>query len=289
VLELVEIEVRELLQEFGYDANSTPIICGSALQTLNGDDGIYGRPAVLKLAETIDSYIKVPERNLTAPFKMPIESAMSVPGRGTVLIGTLAEGIMRVGDHADIKGFDRALSSQITDLQVFKKSVKEVKAGENVGVLVRSLKQDAIKRGMFLLAKDNNAPFTNFIEAQVYALQPSEGGRTKPIMTNYIQTMFVSLWHLDACIQLPEGTSMVMPGETLKVNVLLSRAMVITEGDKFTFRENSALTVSGIVTKILPMSKQVLPGFNFVIQKPVKISTANTAVTNKRAKAKKAK
>ncbi|KAH3842979.1 hypothetical protein DPMN_116485 [Dreissena polymorpha] len=285
MLELVELEIRDLLEEFGYDSINTPVICGSALATLNGDEGKYGKPSVRKLTETVDSYIKVPKRNVDAPFKMPVESALSVPGRGTVLIGTISEGKVKTGDAMELLGFDKKIQTNIIDLQVFKKSVPECKAGENVGVLARGVKTDDVRRGMFLV-KPNSKKLTNYFEAQVYALKPTEGGRTKPILNNYMQPMFMSLWNLEACVQFHANTPMIMPGETQKVNILLSKSMVVTEGDKFTIRENTTV-LSGIITQALPMSEQSIVGFNKLRPIQMKIASGNSAVIAKREKNKK--
>ncbi|WAR00531.1 EFTU-like protein [Mya arenaria] len=285
MLELVELEIRDLLEEFGYDSLNTPVICGSALTTLNGDEGKFGKQAIKMLTETIDSYIKIPERNLTAPFRMPVESALSVPGRGTVVIGTLAEGVLKSGETAQLLGFDKKINTTITDLQVFKKSVPQCNAGENVGVLLKSIRQEQVRRGMYLV-KDGSAKMSNLVEAQIYVLKASEGGRVKPVLNSYIQQMYMSIWHMESCIQLHEGTSMVMPGETLKTNILLAKDMVVNEGQKFTIRENNVSTITGIITKVLPHSEQTIPGFNFVRPLQVKISTGNTAVTNRRQKQK---
>ncbi|XP_045156687.2 elongation factor Tu, mitochondrial-like isoform X2 [Mercenaria mercenaria] len=283
MLELVELEVRELLEEFGYDSEETPVICGSALEALQGKDTKYGKGAILKLADTIDTYIQVPERDLEAPFFLPVESSVSVPGRGTVLIGTLLRGVLRRGAEAHLLGHDNFFKTSASDLQVFNKSVPECKAGENVGVLIRGIKNDVIKRGMALCAPDSQVQ-SNFVEAQIYVLTKGEGGRSKPLMNNYTQNLFSSIWNIDSMVRFLPDTEMVMPGETAKVNILFRRSMVVREGQKFTVRENALTTISGIVTQVLPISDIEIKGFNYRPPAAMKIESGSRVVQARRGK-----
>lgn len=284
MIEIVEIEVRELLEEYGFDATNTPVVAGSALKTLEGDQGKYGKPAIMKLLEMVDTYIKVPQRNIDGPFFMPIESAVSVMGRGTVLIGTLKQGTLKKNDECELLGFNNKISTGIQDLQVFNKSVPEVKAGENVGVLVKAVKQELVKRGMNL-CKPGSFTQTNYLEAQIYVLTSGEGGRSKPIMVNYSQIFLYNIWNIEGKIlEFSDGAEMLMPGETTKVKILLRKKMVIEEGGKFTLRENKQTTISGIITKVLPVNDIEIPGFNYRQPVSMKVEGSVTAAARKKMK-----
>lgn len=283
MLELVELEVRDLLEEFGYDSVGTPIIPGSALEALQDKDTKYGKQSIWKLANTIDTYIDVPKRDLDAPFFMPIESSLSVQGRGTVLIGTLARGTLKKGGEAHLLGYNNFFKTVASDLQVFNKSVPECKAGDNVGILVRGIKTEFIKRGMALCAPDSQIQ-SNFFEAQIYVLTKNEGGRSKPLINDYMQSMFSSIWNIESMVRFLPDTEMIMPGETSKVNILLRKSMVLKEGQKFTIRENYLTTISGIVTKVLPGSDLEIKGFNFIAPKPIKIESGSSVVQARRRK-----
>lgn len=289
MLEIVEMEVRELLQEFGFDSENTPVIHGSALKALQGDDGKHGKEAIKKLLDNIDKYIKVPERELTGPFFLPVESSVGVQGRGTVLIGTLQKGVIKRGDECELMGYGNKFQTNIQDLQVFNKSVPEVKAGENVGVLVKSVKQDFVKRGM-VLSPSGHCTQTNFIEAQIYVQTSGEGGRSKPILLNYSQLFLYNIWSMEAQIlEFPEGTEMLMPGETSKVKMLFRKPMVVEEGKKFTIRENKLTAISGIITKVLPHNDIEIHGFNYRPPPTMQIIGAVTARARKQQKEKQLK
>jgi elongation factor Tu len=283
MLELVELEVRDLLREFGYDSEGTPVIAGSALDALKGNNTKFGKETIMKLANTIDTYIDVPKRDFEAPFLLPVESSVTVPGRGTVLIGTLTCGVLKKGQDAHLLGYNNFFKTTVSDLQVFNKSVQESKAGDNVGVLVRGIKNDFIKRGMALCAPDSQIQ-SNFFEAQIYVLMKNEGGRSKPLMNNYKQNMFSSIWSIEAMVQLLPDTEMIMPGETAKINVLLRKSMVIREGQKFTIRENYLTTISGIVTQVLPNSNLEVKGFNYKPPQTMKIESGSRVVQARRKK-----
>lgn len=287
MVEIVELEVRDLLEEYGFDSKETPVVAGSALKALQGDEGKYGTPSIVKLVQEIDKYIKVPERKLDASFFLPVESAVGVQGRGTVLIGTLKQGTIKKGDVCELLGWGNRISTNVLDIQVFNKSVPEVKAGENVGVLVKSVRQDIVKRGMYLCQSEKYSQ-TNYLEAQIYVLTAAEGGRSKPIMVNYSQLFMYNIWNLEGRIlEMPENTDMIMPGETVKVKILLRKSMVVEEGVTFTIRENNQTTISGIVTQVLPMNNIEIPGFNYRLPPKMAVVGAVTAAQKRKQKAKK--
>lgn len=189
VLELVELEIRELLEDFGFDGANAPVIFGSALDALNGKDTEIGEQSVHKLLNTLDEYIPDPKRDLKSPFLVPIDNAFSVPGRGTVVVGTLSQGVVKKNDQAELLGFDQQFKTVVSDIQVFKKSVPQAIAGENVGILLRGLKLKDVERGM-LLSAPGNQTLSNRFRGNVYFLSKSEGGRSKPIVSKYCQQLF---------------------------------------------------------------------------------------------------
>ncbi|XP_015598664.1 uncharacterized protein LOC107269390 isoform X2 [Cephus cinctus] len=269
VLELVEIETRELLCDFGFDGINIPVIYGSALLALRGDTSEYGVPSVKKLLDAIDTYIPTPTRDYTSPFLLPIDNAFSVPGRGTVVVGTIKRGIVKKNMDANLLGFDESINTTISDIHIFKKSVTEAVAGENVGVLLRGIKIDRIRKGM-LVCKAKSMMASNHYEAQIYLLSSSEGGRHRPMRpTGYCQPLYSTTWNV-LCrldLMLPEGTNMLMPGEHVTTKLTLLRSMPMMEGQSFTIRENKCTVATGMVTKILPpinvdkrkLNKAILP------------------------------
>ncbi|KAJ3649729.1 hypothetical protein Zmor_021454 [Zophobas morio] len=251
VLELVEIEVRELLDEFGFDSEKSPFVCGSALKALNGEDTEIGEKSIRKLLDVLDEYIPVPERDFMSPFMVPIDNMFLVPGRGTVVVGTIFRGIVKKNAVSELVGFDTKIKTSIGDLQVFKKSVPEAKAGENVGILLRNIKVKDIERGM-LLCEMNSVKLSNRFTASVYFLSKSEGGRSKPITGKYIQQLFSKTWSIACRVDLDAGVEMIMPGEHGKVYLTLLCKMVMTPGQCFTIRENKITVATGIITETLP-------------------------------------
>ena len=186
MLELVEIEARELLEEYGFDSQNTAIVAGSALMALNGDKPDIGKESILKLMEAIDSTIPTPKRDLSGPFYMPVESSVSVPGRGTVAVGTVAQGVLEKGQEVELLGHGNSIKTAASDIHIFRKSVPQCAAGDNIGVLLRGVKSELVQRGMFLSEPGYMKQFDTF-EAQVYVLTKAEGGRSKPVMDQYIQ------------------------------------------------------------------------------------------------------
>ncbi|KAK6979463.1 elongation factor Tu mitochondrial [Biomphalaria glabrata] len=261
MVELVELEMRDLLTEFGFDGQSCPVIYGSALQALKGENPSLGKNKIVELLDVIDKFIPTPQRNINEPFYMPIEKLLSVPGRGTVAIGTIKRGIIKKGDAAEIIGYGNEIKTVITDLHIFGKSVKECIAGENIGALLRNVKDETLLRGMIL-----GAPKTliqrNAVKAHLYLLKKQEGGRERPITNNYIQMMYSNTWNISSCVRLPENVTMLMPGEASQAEILMRLPMVVAPGQRFTIRENNLTTITGMITDILPDSEIKLKGFN---------------------------
>ncbi|KAG7154612.1 elongation factor Tu 2-like [Homarus americanus] len=251
VLELVELEVRELLEDFGFDGINTPFVNGSALLALQGDQGVYGEKSILKLVKALDEYISIPTRDLKSPFLLPIDNYFSVPGRGSVVTGTLKQGIIRKGEEAELLGFDRRIKTVVTDLQVFKKSVPRVEAGQNLGALLRGVRLEVLSRGMTLCALDSQK-YGNRFEAALYLLSRGEGGRSRPVTSQYIQQLYSNTWNVTCRVDLPEGVDMLMPGDHGTVLVTLQERMVMAPNQPFTVRENNVTVATGIITKVSP-------------------------------------
>ncbi|ESO89971.1 hypothetical protein LOTGIDRAFT_124308 [Lottia gigantea] len=285
LLELVELEIRLLLTEFGFDGDKIPVVCGSALEALQGEDTEYGKKAILKLMETVDTHVTTPARNLDEPFFLPIEGSVTVQGRGTVGIGTLTRGTILKGDPAVLLGYGKEMKTFISDIQIFQDSVPKAYAGDNVGVLMRQINKKLVSRGMFLCKPDSIKQWNHF-EAQIYVLLNSEGGRSKPLLKEYIQLMYSKTWNMACCVRLPEGVTMVMPGDTTIVNIVLRRPMVVYEGQRFTVRENQLTTITGVVTKTLSPSDLQMTGFNVQLTKAPEMQT-NASVVMKRKRTKK--
>lgn len=247
MLDLVEIEIRELLCDFGFDGGNCPIIRGSALRALEGDQSEIGEPSIHKLMQAIDSYIPTPTRDYTSPLIMPIDNFFTVPGRGSVIVGTIKQGTMTKNDEIELLGFDQEIKSTISDIQVFKKSVYKAKAGENVGVLLRSIKVNQIQRGMLLVAKGSQV-LSNHYDASMYLLTKGEGGRKHPLCSKYIQQLFSNTWNISTRIDVPND-SMIMPGEHGNVRLTLLRKMIMNNGQPFTIRELGMTVATGIITK----------------------------------------
>ncbi|KAK8376409.1 hypothetical protein O3P69_009805 [Scylla paramamosain] len=250
-LELVEIEMRELLDHFGFDGSDAPFVYGSALLALGGDEGPLGEQSILKLLEVMDTYLTPPTRDLTSPFLLPLDNYFSVPGRGSVVTGTLKQGVLRRGADAELLGFDRRIKTVATDVQVFRKKVESAKAGENVGVLLRGVRIEALARGMSLCALGSKK-YVNRFESTIYFLTSGEGGRRRPITSAYIQQIFSNTWNITCRIDLPAGVAMIMPGEHNTVEVTLLQRMVLSLGQSFTIRENNVTVATGMVTRLLP-------------------------------------
>jgi len=249
LLELVEMEVRELLDFYEFDGDETPIIRGSALAAAQGTDNILGRDAVLKLMQTIDETIPEPTRDLDKPFLMPVEDVFSISGRGTVVTGKVEQGKLNVGDELELIGYGQDLKTTCTGVEMFKKLLDYGMAGDNIGALLRGAKRDDIRRGQVLSAPGSVKTGKKF-EAEVYALNKDEGGRHTPFMTNYRPQFFFRTADVTGDIKLRDGTEMVMPGDNSTLDVELITPIPLETGLRFNMREGGHTVGTGIVTKI---------------------------------------
>ncbi|XP_038218225.1 elongation factor Tu-like [Zerene cesonia] len=250
VLELVELEMRDMISDFGYDGSHVPMVKGSALKALNDDPSDIGVPSIKKLLDTIDNYVPTIVRDLESPFLMPIDNAFTVPGRGTVVVGTIKRGVMKKNDNAELMGFGLNVKTSLSDIQIFRQSVQEALAGDNVGALLRGLKLKAVETGMLLCAAGSVA-MSNHFKAKVYFLSRSEGGRKKPVFSKYSQQMYSGTWNIACRIDLEPTMDMLMPGDHAEVYLTLLEGMVMTTGQPFTIRENNVTVATGIVTETL--------------------------------------
>ena len=250
LLELVEMEVRELLDQYDFPGDDTPIIIGSALKALEGDTSDIGMPAVQKLIETLDSYIPEPERAIDQAFLMPIEDVFSISGRGTVVTGRIERGIINVGDEIEIVGIKDTTKTTCTGVEMFRKLLDEGRAGENVGVLLRGTKRDEVERGQVLAKPGSINPHTKF-ECEVYVLSKDEGGRHTPFFKGYRPQFYFRTTDVTGACELPSGTEMVMPGDNVKLSVELICPIAMEEGLRFAIREGGRTVGAGVVSKIL--------------------------------------
>ena len=251
LLELVEMEVRELLDKYDFPGDDTPIITGSALMALEGrDDNGMGTTAVKKLVETLDSYIPEPERAIDGAFLMPIEDVFSISGRGTVVTGRVERGIVKVGEELEIIGIRDTSKTVCTGVEMFRKLLDEGRAGENIGVLLRGTKRDDVERGQVLAKPGSIQPHTMF-EAEVYVLSKDEGGRHTPFFKGYRPQFYFRTTDVTGACELPEGVEMVMPGDNIQMNVTLIAPIAMEEGLRFAIREGGRTVGAGVVAKIL--------------------------------------
>jgi elongation factor Tu len=250
LLELVEMEVRELLSLYQFPGDDTPIIVGSALKALEGDESEIGVPAVLKLVAAMDEYIPTPERPVDGAFLMPIEDVFSISGRGTVVTGRIERGIVKVGDEVEIVGIRDTQKTTVTGVEMFRKLLDQGQAGDNVGVLVRGTKRDDVERGQVLCKPGSIKPHTQF-EAEVYVLSKEEGGRHTPFFNGYRPQFYFRTTDVTGAVELPEGVEMVMPGDNIKVVVQLINPIAMEEGLRFAIREGGRTVGAGVVSKVL--------------------------------------
>jgi len=251
LLELVEMEVRELLDKYEFPGDDTPIIIGSALMALEGkDDNEMGTSAVKKLVETLDEYIPEPERAIDQPFLMPIEDVFSISGRGTVVTGRVERGIIKVGEEIEIVGIKDTTKTTCTGVEMFRKLLDEGRAGENVGVLLRGTKREEVERGQVLCKPGTIKPHTKF-EAEVYVLSKDEGGRHTPFFKGYRPQFYFRTTDVTGACELPEGTEMVMPGDNISMKVSLIAPIAMEEGLRFAIREGGRTVGAGVVSKII--------------------------------------
>ena len=250
LVELVEMEVRELLDQYEFPGDDTPIIIGSALKALEGDTSEIGSQAIQKLVETLDEYIPQPDRDVDQPFLMPIEDVFSISGRGTVVTGRIERGIVKVGDEMEIVGIKDTDTTTCTGVEMFRKLLDEGRAGENVGVLLRGTKRDDVERGQVLAVPGTINPHTKF-EAQVYVLTKDEGGRHTPFFKGYKPQFYFRTTDVTGAVQLPDGVEMVMPGDDIDMKVELIAPIAMEDGLRFAIREGGRTVGAGVVTKII--------------------------------------
>jgi elongation factor Tu len=251
MLELVEMELRELLGMYEFPADDTPIIPGSALMALNGEDeNGLGTTAVKKLIETLDSYIPEPVRAIDQPFLMPVEDVFSISGRGTVVTGRVERGVVKVGEEIQIIGITDTQKSTCTGVEMFRKLLDEGRAGENVGVLLRGTKRDDVQRGQVLCKPNSVTPHTKFV-AEVYVLSKDEGGRHTPFFKGYRPQFYFRTTDVTGACELPEGVEMVMPGDNIQMSVTLIHPIAMEEGLRFAIREGGRTVGAGVVAKII--------------------------------------
>ena len=250
LLELVEMEVRELLDTFDFPGDDTPIIIGSALKALEGDESEQGIGSVEKLVEALDSYVPVPEREIDRPYLMPIEDVFSISGRGTVVTGRIERGVVKVGEEVEIVGIKETEKTVCTGVEMFRKLLDEGRAGENVGVLLRGTKREEVERGQVLAAPGSITPHTKF-EAEVYILTKEEGGRHTPFFKGYRPQFYFRTTDVTGNVELPGDVEMVMPGDNIKMNVKLIAPIAMDDGLRFAIREGGRTVGAGVVSKII--------------------------------------
>lgn len=250
LVDLVEEEIRELLTKYNFDGKNTPIVRGSALKALQGDDSELGAKSIEKLMDAVDSWVPTPVRSTDKPFLMSIEDVFSISGRGTVVTGRVDQGIAKIGDEVEIVGFRDTTKTTITGLEMFNKELKETQPGDNVGVLLRGTKKEEVERGQVLAKPGTITPHKKF-EAQVLVLKKEEGGRHSPFFTGYRPQFYFRTTDVTGSIALPAGREMVMPGDDVKLTVELVSKVAMDEGLKFAIREGGRTVGAGVVTKIL--------------------------------------
>jgi elongation factor Tu len=250
LLELVEMEVRELLSKYDFPGDDVPIIKGSALKALEGDKSDLGEGAIMKLAEALDTYIPTPERAIDGAFLMPIEDVFSISGRGTVVTGRVERGIVKVGEEIEIVGIKDTIKTTCTGVEMFRKLLDQGQAGDNVGVLLRGTKREEVERGQVLAKPGSIKPHTKF-ECEVYVLSKEEGGRHTPFFNNYRPQFYFRTTDVTGSVELPSGTEMVMPGDNVKMVVTLINPIAMEQGLRFAIREGGRTVGAGVVAKVI--------------------------------------
>ena len=249
LMELVEMEVRELLSKYEFPGDDTPIIMGSALKALEGDQSDIGVPAILKLVDALDAWIPEPERDVDKTFLMPVEDVFSISGRGTVVTGRIERGVIKVGEEVEIVGIRLTTKTTVTGVEMFRKLLDEGHAGDNAGILLRGTKRDDVERGQVLAKPGSIQPHTSF-EAEVYVLSKDEGGRHTPFFKGYRPQFYFRTTDITGAVTLPEGVEMVMPGDNVKMDVELINPVAMDEGLRFAIREGGRTVGAGVVAKI---------------------------------------
>ncbi|RPI46221.1 MAG: elongation factor Tu, partial [Betaproteobacteria bacterium] len=250
LLELVELEVRELLSKYDFPGDDTPIVIGSALKALEGEDSELGVKSIHKLAEALDSYIPEPKRAVDGTFLMPIEDVFTISGRGTVVTGRVERGIVKVGDELEIIGLKATLKTVCTGVEMFRKLLDQGQAGDNVGVLLRGTKREEVERGQVLAKPGSITPHTKFA-AEVYVLSKDEGGRHTPFFNGYRPQFYFRTTDVTGSVDLPQGTEMVMPGDNVSITVSLIQPIAMEQGLRFAIREGGKTVGAGVVSKVI--------------------------------------
>jgi elongation factor Tu len=250
LLELVEVEVRELLSKYEFPGDKTPIVIGSALKAMEGDKSDMGEGAILKLAEALDTYIPQPKRVIDKPFLMPVEDVFSISGRGTVVTGRVERGIIKVGEEIEIVGLKPTIKTVCTGVEMFRKLLDEGQAGDNVGILLRGTKREEVERGQVLAKPASITPHTKFT-AEIYVLSKDEGGRHTPFFPGYRPQFYFRTTDVTGSIELPKGTEMVMPGDNVSITVALIQPIAMEEGLRFAIREGGKTVGAGVVAKVI--------------------------------------
>jgi elongation factor Tu len=250
LLELVEMEVRELLSKYDFPGDDTPIVIGSALKAMEGDASDMGEGAIMKLAEALDSYIPEPKRALDGPFLMPVEDVFSISGRGTVVTGRVERGMIKVGEEIEIVGLRPTQKTVCTGVEMFRKLLDQGQAGDNVGILLRGTKREDVERGQVLAKPGSITPHTKFT-AEIYVLSKEEGGRHTPFFNGYRPQFYFRTTDVTGSIELPKGTEMVMPGDNISIEVTLIQPIAMEEGLRFAIREGGRTVGAGVVAKVI--------------------------------------
>jgi len=250
LLDLVELEVRELLSQYDFPGDDTPVVRGSALKALQGEDSELGTQSILKLYEALDSYIPIPERDVDKPFLMPIEDIFSISGRGTVVTGRVERGIVKVGEEIEIVGIRPTLKTIVTGVEMFRKLLDQGQAGDNIGVLLRGTKKDEVERGQVLAKPGTITPHTKF-KAEVYVLNKEEGGRHTPFFNGYRPQFYFRTTDVTGVATLPSGTEMVMPGDNVSLEIVLIAPIAMEKGVRFAIREGGRTIGAGTVTEVI--------------------------------------
>jgi elongation factor Tu len=250
LLDLVELEVRELLSKYKFPGDDTPIVVGSALKALEGDTSELGEGSIMKLMEAVDSFIQEPVRAIDKPFIMPVEDVFTISGRGTVVTGRVERGIIKVGEEIEIVGFRATQKTVATGVEMFRKLLDEGQAGDNIGVLLRGTKREEVERGQVLAKPGSITPHTKF-NAEAYVLTKEEGGRHTPFFNGYRPQFYFRTTDVTGVVKLPQGTEMVMPGDNINAEIELITPVAMDEGLKFAIREGGKTVGAGIVTKII--------------------------------------
>jgi elongation factor Tu len=250
LLDLVELEVRELLSRYEFPGDDIPVVRGSALKALEGDTSELGEPSIMRLMDAVDSYIPQPQREIEKPFLMPVEDVFTISGRGTVATGRIERGRIKVGQEVEIVGISPTQKTVVTGVEMFRKLLDEGQAGDNVGCLLRGVKREDVERGQVLAAPGSITPHTKY-EAEIYVLSKDEGGRHTPFFNGYRPQAYFRTTDVTGVLTLPEGTEMVMPGDNIKVSIELITPIAMDEGLRFAIREGGRTVGAGVVAKII--------------------------------------